>query len=57
MDYDNTVLVGQITTKHEGMPEETLMKMAAAALKAIDVICVACQGKIDESNKNGQEIY
>ena len=49
MAANDTMVVDQLATKHVGTPEETLFKMAALALKTVDAICEACQGKIDPS--------
>lgn len=56
MDCKNTVMIDQIVRQHDGRPEELLMKMAAKALKAVDIICEVCQGKIDVSLENRQEV-
>lgn len=56
MNCENTMVVDRIAKAHDGRPEELLMKMAAKALKAVDVICEVCQGKIDVSLENRQEI-
>lgn len=49
MVANDTAVVDQLAIKHAGTPEETLFKVAALALKAVDAICEACQGKIDPS--------
>ena len=49
MTTNDVIVVKQLARKHEGMPDEILFKMAALALKAVDVICEAVQGTIDPS--------
>ena len=56
MNFENTMALDRIVKEHDGRPEDLLMKMAAKALKAVDVICEVCQGKIDVSLENRQEI-
>lgn len=52
MDCRNKT-VEQIAKSHNGSPEELLMRMAASALRAVDIICEVCQGKIDTPSENG----
>ena len=56
MICENIMAVDRIAKEYDGRLEELLMKMAAKALKAVDVICEVCQGKIDVSLENRQEI-
>lgn len=53
MNCKSMTTTDQIARQHEGSPEEMLMKMAAKALKAVDIICELCQGKIDAPSGNG----
>ena len=55
MNYENIMAVDRIVKQHDGRSEEFLMKMAARALKAVDIICEVCQGKIDVPLENRQE--
>lgn len=53
MDCKSMRTADQIVKSHEGMPEELLMRMAASALRAVDIICEVCQGKMDAPSENG----
>ena len=53
MDCKSIRTADQIAKSHEGMPEELLMRMAASALRAVDIICEVCQGKIDAPSETG----
>lgn len=53
MGRESVIMVDQIARQHEGNPEELLMKMAVKALRAVDIICEVCQGKIETPSGNG----
>ena len=53
MDCESIRTANQIAKSHDGMPEELLMRVAASALRAVDIICEVCQGKIDTPSENG----
>lgn len=53
MGSTDMAIMERIARRHDGRPENVLMKMALIALKAVDTICGACQGKLDPSLDDG----
>lgn len=55
MAHEDTETVTNIAGRHKGKPDEALFKVAALALRTVDIICEVCQGKM-EAPEHGQEI-